>query len=71
MNNNEVVWNAQLTKSFSEHFTIGLDATDILNQRSNYMQFTNTDGHVESQCNTISRYIMLNAVWRFNTEKKR
>ena len=71
MNNDEVVWNAQLTKSFSEHFTVELDARDILKQRSNYIQLTNTDGHVESQCNTISRYVMLNAVWRFNTEKKK
>ena len=71
MNNSEIVWNAQLTKSFSEHFTMELDARDILNQRSNYIQLTNINGHVESLCNTISRYIMLNAVWRFNTEKKK
>ena len=65
-NDPKFVWNAEISKQlFKNQFTIALKAYDILNQSRNTYR-TATDNYVlDTQNNTLGRYIILSLTYRF------
>ena len=66
MNDNEFIWNANLTKAFSNKFSISLEAFDLLGQRKNVVRFVNAQSNTESIYNNLRQYIMLHLTWLLN-----
>ena len=66
MNDNEFIWNANLTKAFSNKFSISLEAFDLLGQRKNVVRFVNAQSNTESIYNNLRQYIMLHFTWLLN-----
>lgn len=66
MNTSEVVWNARVTKKLlANKLSLSLDAFDILGNL-NSTQFTlNSQGRTETWTNSIPRYLMLHASYKF------
>ena len=66
------MWNASISYQFlsGKEATISLKAYDILGQRSNIRRSV-TDNYIsDSRYNSLTRYIMVTASYRFNTFKK-
>ncbi len=62
MNDDHLVWNAQLTRSFlKEKFTLKLQAFDLLHELSNMQYEVNAQGRTETWHNSLPRYLMLTA----------
>lgn len=71
MNTNDLVWNAQLSKSIiHSKLTFALVGYDILGQLSNITYTVNAQGSTETWHNVIPRYGMLRIVYRFNKQPK-
>ena len=70
-NINYFLWNASLKKTFfkKENFIISIDATDILNQNINTARSIQDNVITDNKTNIISRYILLKAVYKFNSNK--
>jgi hypothetical protein len=70
-NINYLVWNASVTKTFFklENFVIGLYAYDILNQNINVNRSINSNIISDTKTNIISRYFLLKATFKFNSNK--
>ena len=68
MNTEEWVWNFNLNRSLDKRksWVIKLSAHDILGQLSNVRRTLNAQGRVETMSNTLTRYIMLHLIWKFN-----
>ena len=66
MNDDESVWNANLTKAFSNKFSISLEAFDLLGQRKNVVRFVNAQSNTESIYNNLRQYIMLHLTLSLN-----
>ena len=66
MNDNEFIWNANLTKAFSNKFSISLEAFDLLGQRKNVVRFVNAQSNTESIYNNLRQYIMLHLTLSLN-----
>lgn len=67
MNTDDLVWNAQLTRSFLKgRLTAKLQAFDILHRLSNVQYTINAQGRSETWYNCIPRYVMLTAVYKFS-----
>ena len=66
MNDNEFIWNANLTKAFSNKFSISLEAFDLLGQRKNVVRFVNAQSTTESIYNNLRQYVMLHLTWSLN-----
>ena len=66
MNDDEFVWNANLTKAFSNKFSISLEAFDLLGQRKNVVRFVNAQSNTESIYNNLRQYIMLHLTLSLN-----
>ena len=62
------VWNAEISKQlFKNRFTLAVKAYDILNTAKNKYR-TTTDNYVlDTQNNTLGRYIILSLTYRFGT----
>ena len=72
MNTEDLVWNAQLSKSFIHgKLTLGLVGYDILGQLSNISYTVNAQGSTETWCNVIPRYGMLRIIYRLNKQPKK
>ena len=68
MNNNELIWNAQISHSFlkGNALTISLQFYDILHQQSNFSRTINAMMRSDTEYNGINSYAMLHAIYRFN-----
>ena len=68
MNTNELLWNAQIGKSFlkGNAATINLQFYDILHKQSNVSRVLNAYMRSDSWTNAINSYIMLHFVYRLN-----
>lgn len=72
MNTSELIWNASLTKSVAKgKLLFAFKAFDILKQQSIRSYVLNAKGRTETWTNTIPRYFMLSASWRFNKNPKK
>lgn len=70
MNNNELVWNARLSKHIKS-WSIMLDALDILNNLSNVRYTVNAQGRTETYSNIIPSYALVRVAWRMNRKPKK
>ncbi|MES2592747.1 MAG: outer membrane beta-barrel family protein [Bacteroidota bacterium] len=70
-NINYFIWNASLKKTFfkNENFILSIDAVDILNQNINTSRTIQDNVITDNKTNIISRYILLKAVYKFNSNK--
>ena len=72
MNDNSLVWNARLSKTFLKGaLSVNLDAFDILGQISQTQVFMDSQGRTETWANTLPRYVLLHCSYKFNLGKKR
>lgn len=72
MNDNSLVWNARLSKSFLKgSLTVNLDAFDILGQVSQTQVVIDSQGRTETWTNTLPRYVLLHCGYKFNLGMKR
>ena len=69
MNDNEVVWNIGVVRSFNNHITLSLNAVDILNQRKSVYRVVTAQGSTEQVTNMLPRHVMLHFIWQFSTKK--
>ncbi len=69
LNNNEVMWNAQISKNFlkDNSATIRFKIYDILKQQSNLSRSTSETMMSDTEYNTLGSYFMVHFVYRFNT----
>lgn len=66
MNDDEVIWNMGVTKSFKNNITLSLNVVDLLNQHKNIYRVVNAQGRMESVSNVLRSYAMLHFVWQFS-----
>ncbi len=66
MNNDEIIWNATLSKTFKKGWKLSLEGTDLLGQYKNVTHYVNAQGRTESIYNHLGRYAMLHVTWQFN-----
>lgn len=69
LNNNEVMWNAQISKNFLKNNsgTIRFKIYDILKQQSNLSRSISDTMMSDTEYNTLGSYFMVHFVYRFNT----
>lgn len=70
-NLNFLIWNASLKKTFlkNENLIISVDAMDILNQNISATRTVQDNIITDNKTNIISRYILLKAIFKFNSNK--
>ncbi len=72
MNDNHLVWNAQLSRSFLKNkLTAKVQAFDLLHQLSNTQYSINAQGRTETWNNCIPRYVMLTLQYKFSKMPKK
>ena len=72
MNTDDLIWNAELARSFlNEKLTLKFTAFDLLQQLSNKQYSVNAQGRTETWNNCIPRYIMLSVAYKFNMRPKK
>ena len=72
MNTDDLVWNAELSRSFlKEKLTTKLTAFDLLHQLSSKQYSVNAQGRTETWVNCIPRYVMLSVAYRFTQKPKK
>ena len=69
LNNNEVMWNAQISKSFLKNnaATLRFKIYDILKQQSSLSRSISETMMSDTEYNTLGSYFMVHFVYRFNT----
>lgn len=71
MNTDDLVWNAELSRSFfKEKLTVKLTAFDLLHQLSSTQYNVNAQGRTETWQNCIPRYVMLSLAYKFTRKPK-
>lgn len=71
LNDHNLVWNARLTKNIPKiGLTIAVDGFDILGNLSNITQSMNSQGRTETWRNSIPRYFLVHAIYRFHYNPK-
>lgn len=70
-NINYLVWNASINKTFFklDNFIVGLYAYDMLNQNISVNRTINSNIISDTKTNIISRYFLLKATFKFNSNK--
>lgn len=72
MNDNCLVWNARLSKTFLKGaLSVNLDAFDILGQISQTQVVMDSQGRTETWANTLPRYVLLRCSYKLNLGQKR
>lgn len=71
MNDNEVVWNLGIEKSFNDNITLTLNAVDLLDQRKSVYRVVTAQATQELVTNMLRRYAMLHFIWRFSSKKSK
>ena len=70
LNTTDLVWNARLTcPLMKSRLLLALDGFDILGQLSNVTRTINAQSRTETHTNTLPRYALLHAIWRFNKQR--
>lgn len=71
-NTDEWIWNARLSRPFLKgKLLLMLDGFDLLGQQSNISRVINAQGRTETWTNTMPRYLLLHAIWRWNKQPKK
>ena len=72
-NINYFIWNASIKRTFlkNENLIISIDAKDILNQNINTSRTIQDNVITDNKTNIISRYILLKAIFKFNSNKNK
>ena len=71
MNDNHLVWNAQLSRSLLKgRMTAKLTAFDLLHELSSTQYNVNAQGRTETWNNCIPRYVMLSVLYKFTKRPK-
>jgi hypothetical protein len=70
-NINYLIWNASLKKTFfkNENLIVSIDVMDILNQNISASRTVQDNVITDNKTNIIARYILLKAVFKFNSNK--
>lgn len=72
MNTDELIWNAQLSRSFCKGaLTAKLLAYDLLQNLSSTRYSINAQGRTETWYNYIPRYVMFSLAYKFNKKPKK
>ncbi|MBQ8486989.1 MAG: outer membrane beta-barrel protein [Prevotella sp.] len=72
MNDNRLYWDASLTKSFAQgRWMLKLRGYDLLGQVSSLRYSINAQGRTETWTNSMRRYAMLTASYRFSQKPKK
>ena len=72
MNDDHLVWNAQLSHTFLKgKMTARLQAFDLLHQLSNTQYSVNAQGRTETWQQCIPRYVMLSLAYKFTQKPKK
>jgi hypothetical protein len=72
MNDNNLLWNARLSRSFFKGKVIAIaDGFDILHQLSNVQRFMNAQARTETYVNSLPRYVMFHCIYRLNLNPKK
>ncbi len=72
MNDDEIVWNANLSRSFlKDKLQVSINAKDILGQRSYIRRTIDAQSLTETQGNVLPRYLMLTATYKFSKQYKK
>ena len=73
MNENTLVWDAQLSRSFgkSKAWNLRLKGHDLLHQLSNVRRTLNAQGITETWTNSLPSYVMLHVSYRWNKNPKK
>ena len=72
MNDNRLYWDASLTKSFHQgRWVLKLRGYDLLGQVSSLRYSINAQGRTETWTNSMRRYAMLTASYRFSQKPKK
>jgi hypothetical protein len=73
MNDNNLVWNADVTKSFlkSKNLILKLEGFDLLHQLDNVRTEVNAQGRTETWYNVVPSYMMLHLIYRLNVLPKK
>ena len=68
MNDDNLVWNAVLTRTFfkNKSMTFKLEGFDLLGQLNNVRSEVNAQGRTETWTNTFPRYVMLRIIYRLD-----
>ncbi|MGZ3942535.1 MAG: outer membrane beta-barrel protein, partial [Bacteroidia bacterium] len=68
-----VIWNASIGKAFlkNENLILSIKGNDILNQNISATRTVNANVITDNKTNIIKRYIMLQLLWKFNSQKKK
>ena len=72
MNGTDLVWNARLTCPLAKgRILLALDGFDLLGQLSNVTRAINAQSRTEAYTNTLPRYALFHAIYRFNKQPKK
>ena len=72
MNTNDLIWNAQQTRSFCKGKLLAtITGFDILGQLSSTYYNVNSQGSSEYWGNSLNRYVMLSLKYKFNLGPKK
>ncbi len=66
LNNQEYIFNIELSKNISERFTLTIEGYDLLNQRKNVYHYVNGQGSTSVFYNNLHRYLMLHFIMRLD-----
>ena len=66
MNTNNLIWNAQLSRTFFKNLTAKVEAFDMLGQMTQTIWSTSTTGFTNTWRRSLPRYVMLHLIWKFN-----
>ncbi|MGZ3863234.1 MAG: outer membrane beta-barrel protein [Bacteroidia bacterium] len=68
-----IIWNASIGKAFlkNENLILSIKGNDILNQNISASRTVNANVITDNKTNIIKRYIMLQLLWKFNSQKKK
>ncbi len=66
-----LIWNASFSKTFfkKENFILTFSVTDLLNQNINVSRIVTDNVIMDAKTNTISRYFLVKATFKFNSNK--
>ena len=68
MNTNELIWNAQVSKSFlrGNALTLSLQFYDILHEQSTFSRTISAMSRNDTEYNAITNYAMLHVIYKLN-----
>lgn len=72
MNDDNLLWNLRLSRPFFKgKLVLKADAFDLFHQLKKVERTINAQGRVEKYYNTVPRYVLFHAIYRFHATKKK